>query len=199
MNIILPHLVSQDIIVKCISSLTTSIVSSYDLYNFITTHSNSDYQNYINEITSTDIANKLLVGSSLIKDVIKKHHFFAHDEKDMSVDKVIELYKVKFEPEVMDDGDYNMVNLMQNNNIVSNVPEPIKIALNSMLEIIDKINIVLNKIHSKIKIYNESYVKYVSKLNLSHDVDMLVKLDKIFDKRLNLFIDVLKIYSRVIN
>lgn len=218
MNVIIPHLISQDIIIKCISSLSTSILSTYNLYNFITTHSNSDYQNYVAEITSTDIANKLLVASSLIKDIIKRHHEFElstqntepdgqnmlvkkneNDKKNIPVEKIIEMYKLKLEPDVIDDvnSEYNIVTQIQNNNIISNVPEPVKIALNSTLEIIDKINGILNTIHLKIKTHSGSYVKYVSKLNLSHEVNMLIKFDKIFDKRLKLFIDVLKIYPNI--
>lgn len=218
MNVIIPHLISQDIIIKCVSSLSTSILSTYNLYNFITTHSNSDYQNYVAEITSTDIANKLLVASSLIKDIIKRHHEFElstqntelngqnmlvkkdeNDKKNISVEKIIEMYKLKLEPDVIDDvnSEYNIVTQIQNNNIISNVPEPVKIALNSTLEIIDKINGILNTIHLKIKTHSGSYVKYVSKLNLSHEVNMLIKFDKIFDKRLKLFIDVLKIYPNI--
>ena len=59
MNILIPQLLTQEIIFKCVSSLTTTIVSSYNLFNFISTQNISDYQNYQNEITSIDLANKL--------------------------------------------------------------------------------------------------------------------------------------------
>jgi hypothetical protein len=93
---------------------------------------------------------------------------------------------------------FDMITHIQNNNIISNVPEPIKISLNSTLEIIEKINYVLNKIHNKIKNHSASYVKYVSKLNLSNEINELVSFDKIFDKRLGLLLEVLKIYSDVV-
>jgi hypothetical protein len=67
-----------------------------------------------------------------------------------------------------------------------------------MIEIIDKINLTLNKIHDKIKIYSISYFKYISKLNLSSETDELINLDRIFDKRLGLLLEVLKIYSDVV-
>jgi hypothetical protein len=91
-----------------------------------------------------------------------------------------------------------MITHIQNNNIISNVPEPVKISLNSTLKIIDKINHTLNKIHDKIKIHSSSYLKYVSKLNLSNETDELINLDRIFDKRLGLLLEVLKIYSEVV-
>lgn len=198
MNIIIPHLVTQDIIVKCVSSLTSSIISSYNLYNIIITHSISQsyYQNYQNQITSIDLANKLLLASSIIKDIVKKHHF--KTESNISVEKIIELYKDEFKIEFVGEEDFDMITHIQNNNIISDVPEPIKISLNSTLEIIEKINYVLNKIHNKIKTYSHSYVKYVSKLNLSEETGELICLDMIFDKRFCLLLEVLKIYSNVV-
>ena len=196
MNIILPHLVTQDIIIKCVSSLTTSIISSYNLYNVIITHSipQSDYQNYQNQITLTDLANKLLLASSIIKDIVKRYHF--KTDSNISVDKIIELYRDELKIDLVGDGeeDFNMITHIQNNNIISNVPEPIKISLNSTLEIIDKINFILNKIHNKIKTYSLSYLKYVSKLNLFDETEELINLNIIFDKRFGLLLEVLKIY-----
>jgi hypothetical protein len=199
MNIILPQLITQDIIIKCVSSLSTSILSSYNLYNLIINNSSlsqSDYQIYQNQIASTDLANKLLVASSIIKDIIKKHHFTT--DSNVPIEKIIELYKDELKIDISKEEDFDIITHIQNNNIISNVPEPVKISLNSTIEIIDKINQILNKIHDKIKIYSVSYYKYVSKLNLSSETDELVNLDKIFDKRLGLLLEVLKIYSDVV-
>lgn len=199
MNIVIPHLITQDIIIKCVSSLTTSVLSSYNLYNLIITQSisHSDYQNYQNQITSTDLANKLLLASSIIKDIIKKHHY--KTDPNISIEKIIELYKDELKIEfVGGEEDFDIISHIQNNNIISDVPEPVKISLNSTLEIIDKINNVLYDIHCKIKTYSTSYLKYVSKLNLSKETEKLINLNKIFDKRLGLLLDILKIYSDVV-
>ena len=198
MNIILPHLITQDIIIKCVSSLTTSVLSSYNLYNIIITQSitHSDYQNFQNQITSTDLANKLLLASSIIKDIIKKHHY--KTDSNVPIEKIIELYKDELKIEFVGEEDFDIITHIQNNNIISDVPEPVKMSLNSTLEIIEKINNVLNKIHSKIKIYSISYLKYISKLNLLEETEQLINLDKIFDKRLGLLLEILKIYSDVV-
>ena len=198
MNIILPHLITQDIIIKCVSSLTTSVLSSYNLYNIIITQSitHSDYQNFQNQITSTDLANKLLIASSIIKDIIKKHHY--KTDSNVPLEKIIELYKDELKIEFIGDEDFDIITHIQNKNIISDVPEPVKISLNSTLEIIEKINNVLNKIHSKIKIYSISYLKYISKLNLLEETEQLINLDKIFDKRFGLLLEILKIYSDIV-
>jgi len=198
MNIILPQLITQDIIIKSVSSITTSVLSSYNLYNVIITKSisHSDYQNYQNKITSTDLANKLLLASSIIKDIIKKYHY--KTDSNIPIEKIIELYKDELKIEFVNEEDFNMITHIQNNNIISDVPEPVKISLNSTLEIIDNINDVLNKIHIKIKTYSTSYLKYVSKLNLSEETEQLINFDEIFNKRLSLLLEILKIYSDVI-
>jgi hypothetical protein len=84
MNIIIPQIVTNEIIFKCVTSLSSTILSSYNFYNFIITNAPNDYQNYQNEITSTDLANKLLVASSLIKDIIKKHHYSSANDCEPS-------------------------------------------------------------------------------------------------------------------
>lgn len=198
MNIILPQLITQDIIIKCVSSLSTSILSSYNLYNIIVSQStsHSDYQNYQNQITSTDLANKLLLASSIIKDIVKRHHFTT--DSNMPIEKIIELYKDELGIDVSGEEGFDMITHIQNNNIISNVPEPVKISLNSTLEIIEKINYVLNKIHNKIKNHSISYLKYVSKLNLIDEINELINYDNIFDKRLGLLLEILKIYSDVV-
>lgn len=204
MEILLSQIITQDIIIKCVSSLSTSIISSYNLYNIITTHHSlpqSDYQHYKNKITSTDLANKLLLASSIIKDIVKRHHFTT--DSNISIENIVELYKeeLKIDIEKYDDeyDDFNIITHIQNNKIISNVPEPVKMSLSSVLEIIEKINSMLLKIHLKIKNHSDSYLKYFSKLNLFDDTNELVELDKIFDKRLGLLLEILKIYPNIVN
>lgn len=62
MNVLLPTL-STDIIYYCITSLSTSISSTQNLYNFIVNYSrtNDDYIVYQKKLINTDISNKLQV------------------------------------------------------------------------------------------------------------------------------------------
>ena len=197
MNLIIPQIVTNEIIFKCVSSLSTTILSSYNFYNFIIMNAPNDYQNYQNEIISTDLANKLLIASSLVKDIIKKHHFDSVD-KDVPIERIIESYKDQIKIEILQDEGFDIITHIQNNTIIANVPEPVKISLNSTLEIIDKINGVLEKIHFKIKYYSNSYTKYISKLNIKNEVDNLISLDKIFEKRLGLLLEIVLIYNHII-
>lgn len=201
MNIFIPHLIAQDIIIKCINSLTTTIMSSYNLYNIIATNNfilHSDYQNYQNQIKSTDLATKLLFTSSIIEDIIKKHNITIVTKTNISIENIIELYKDELKNDILTEEGFDIITLVKNNNTISNIPEPVNISLNFTLDIINKINCILNKIHDKIKNYSTSYFKYIQKLNLTDETTELINLNNIFDKRLSLLLDTLKIYSNVV-
>lgn len=197
MNIIIPQIVTNEIIFKCVTSLSSTILSSYNFYNFIITNASNDYLDYQKEITSTDLANKLLIASSLIKDIIKKHHFDSVD-KNIPIEKIIEAYKEQLKIEILEDEGFDIITHIQNNSIIADVPEPVKISLNSTLEIIDKINVVLEQIHTKIKSYSNSYTKYVTKLNIKQEVEKLISLDLVFEKRLRLLFKIVLIYKDVV-
>ena len=52
MNIIIPQIIAKEIILKCIGSLSSNILSSYNFYYFIISNTSNDYQNYQQEIIS---------------------------------------------------------------------------------------------------------------------------------------------------
>ena len=198
MNIIIPQIIAKKLILKCIGSLSSNILLSYNFYYFITSNRLNDYQNYQQEIISTDLANKLLISSSLIKDIIKKYHFDSNIN-NISIETIIKNYNEQVKIEVVPDEEFNIISHIQNNSIITNIPEPVKIAIGSTLEIIDKINGILEIIHLKIKSHSNSFIKYIKKLDIKNEVEILINYDKIFDKRLNLLFEIIKIYNYVIN
>lgn len=208
MEVVVAKIITQEVIVKCISSLSTSILSTYNIYNFIVNHSHSDYALYSEQIVRTDLANKLLLASSLVKHIVKKSHF---DEHDVSMDEIVSMYKSDIHRNISTDTDltcaevgdgdgdgeeYNIISLIKSNTMVSGVPEPVKVVLYSTLEIIDKINNVLNYIQKRIKAHSGSYMKYFAKLNINHHVDTLVIYNGIFDQRLRYMIDIVSIFYK---
>lgn len=197
MNIIIPQIIAKKLILKCISSLSSNILLSYNFYYFITSNTSNDYQNYQQEIISTDLANKLLISSSLIKDIIKKYHFDSNIN-NISIETIIKNYNEQVKIEVVPDEEFNIISHIQNNSIITNIPEPVKIAIGSTLEIIDKINGILEIIHLKINSHSNSFIKYIKKLDIKNEVEILINYDKIFEKRLNLLFEIIKIYNYVI-
>jgi hypothetical protein len=194
MNVLLPTL-SSDIIYYCITSLSTSISSTQNLYNFIInySHTNNDYIVYQNKLINTDIPNKLQVSSLLITDIIKKYHL--SDKEDINLAEWVEK---NCNLNVIEDDEFNVVSNIKNNNIISDLPKPLKLILQSTLEIITNINETLKLIQNKINQYNISYFSYFYKLNIHDDVNKLVTYCDIFDKRLTMLFDILKVYNNIL-
>jgi len=194
MNVLLPTL-SSDIIYYCITSLSTSISSTQNLYNFIInySHTNNDYIVYQNKLINTDIPNKLQVSSLLITDIIKKYHL--SDKEDINLAEWVEK---NCNLNVIEDDEFSVVSNIKNNNIISDLPKPLKLILQSTLEIITNINETLKMIQNKINQYNISYFSYFYKLNIHDDVNKLVTYCDIFDKRLTMLFDILKVYNNIL-
>jgi iron-sulfur cluster repair protein YtfE (RIC family) len=199
MNALIPVLtpvISKDIIYYCITSLTTSISSTQNLYNFIINFSNinNDYQIYQNKLINADLSNKLQVISLLITDIIKKYHFQdQNDEVNLSewIEKCLHI-------KVNEDDGFHVVSNIKNNTLITDLPKPLKITLQSTLEIINNINCMLQQIQNKIHNYNCSYFSYFYKLNIHDDVNKLVTYCEIFDRRLTMLFDILKVYNNIL-
>ena len=72
MNII--SSITNDIFVRTLTNITTSILSTHSLFVWFIDYKNNDYNIYKKEIKLTDLHNKLLIVSALIKDIIKIHN-----------------------------------------------------------------------------------------------------------------------------
>jgi len=200
MNVLFPVLspvISKDIIYYCITSLSTSISSTQNLYNFVInySHTNNDYIIYQNKLINADLSNKLQVISLLITDIIKKYHFKDKDYDEVDLNLWIEKF---FNYKVIEDDGFNVVSNIKNNTIISDLPKPLKIILQSTLEIINNINLILQKIQDKINNYNKSYISYFYTLNIHDDVNKLVTYCEIFDRRLTMLFDILKVYNNIL-
>lgn len=187
MDIVLPILaptLTKDIILTCISSISSTIVSSHSIFSYIVSysHSNTDFQMYQDKLITTDLANKLLVSSSLINDIIKKYSDTSLILPDKDSYKLIEF------------SDYNIV-WTELDEVLSKMPIPIRISLQTTLEIINKINELLEIIQNKIKSHYNSYTKFIYNLNIGTEVNKIVIYNEIFEKRLNLLFEVLKLYK----
>lgn len=193
MNVLIPSF-SKDLIYYCITSLSTSVSSTQSLYNFIVnySHTNDDYKVYKNKLINADISNKLQVISLLISDIIKKYHL---KDEDLNLTEWTDKH---FNINVEETDEFSMITNIKNNNIITDLPKPLKIILQYTLEIINNINDTLQKIQNKINEYNNSYMSYFYKLNIHNEVNLLVTYCDIFDKRLIMLFDILKVYNNIL-
>ena len=166
-----------------ITCFSTYISSTQNIFKFIVEHKDSDYAIFQHQLESTDLTNKLGITSALIKDILKTLCIAdSTNKKDPFVCKEIQGLEL-IEIEVI-----NTMNF-------DKIPEPIKIAILSTLDIANKIIILIETIHKKIQIHQLSYIKSFIKINIGTDVKNIMSLTQLFNMRLDMLVNLLKIYN----
>ena len=180
-------------------------MSSHTVFNYIIGHKEDEFLVLQNELLVSDINNKLIIITSLIKNIFNNNNI-------TNIDELIKHYKKPLVEliDIQNDDDLSIVNYKELPPELCRKPEgldlppevtnltiaePIKIAINSTLDIIEKINEVLYSIHNKIVTYKKSYTKYISRINVHNELQQIKTLDIIFDKRLKILLDLLLIYK----
>ena len=177
MDYIIP-LLSYNVIFYSITSISTYLVSTQNVCKFIIDHKDNDYIIFQQKLESIDLINKLNIVNSLIKTIVKKYN--------INIDELLESKQIK--ENTLDD--YLMIELHNINNITN---EPIKISILSVLEIIIKINNLLEIIKNKIIEHNRSYIRILYTLNIHNEINKIISLNNIFNDRLQLLFEILKI------
>jgi hypothetical protein len=201
-NYVLPFM-AYNAIFYSITSLSTSITSTQNIFKFIVEHKDSDYVIWQHQLETTDLCNKLQITSSLIKDIIR-NHCHKNNVSQNEVESIInDLTDPKYKLVDMNNSEFantefTMIELVRKTSIEIIVPEPVKISLLSTLEIINKINNVLEKIHLKIEQHQKSYFKSLVKINIHDEINKIISFTKIFNERLNMLFNLLKIYKDLI-
>lgn len=195
MNII--STITNDVLLRTASNITTSILSTHSLFVWFIDYKNTNYTNYKKELKISDIHNKLLIVSALIKDIIKKYYFKEEDKEDKDKeDKDIDKFIHDTEKEIIKD-DFLLVNYNNKllttefNKIFTEIPGSIKLALISVLEIITILNNEINKIHMKIHDHHKRWISYIYSIKIQEEMDIIIEHNTIFDKRLSLLFQIL--------
>lgn len=182
--------IARDVIFYTITTISTSIISIQNINKFITEHKDNDYKIFNNNLEKMDLINKLNITNVLIKDIMKSH---TNDK-----DKIDNLFNIitNFEVNIKHEDGFSIINKNENiNNVYFDIPEPVKISILSTLEIIYKINLIFETIHKKIINYNNAYFN-MYKLHIANEIQEIIQLDEIFDKRLDLLIKIINIYNQ---
>ena len=178
--------IAKDVLFYGITTISTTIISIQNIFEFIVNHKDSEYKIYILELQKTDLHNKLNVISAIIKNMIEKYSVETNNliQTENIINKI--LYCCESE-------EYNIINL-DTNNITLKLEDPIKIALLSTLDIIIKIHKIFDKIHTKILNREKVYFKFFYNLNIHDEINDIIFYDNILDKRMYLLFETLKIY-----
>jgi hypothetical protein len=176
---------------RTLTNITTSIVSGHSLFVWFIDYKNSNYNIYKNEIKVSDLHNKLLIVSALIKDIFQKYY------KNVDFLEQKTLYKKDLGKGVKGKEDFIFIDLdldkdsELNLNEFSEIPKSIRLALLSTLEIITILNNEINKIHSKIHNHHQRWISYIYSIKIQEEMDTILEHNQIFDKRLNLLFQIL--------
>jgi hypothetical protein len=182
---------TNDILMRTLTNITTSIVSGHSLFVWFIDYKNSNYNIYKNELKVSDLHNKLLIVSALIKDIFQKYY----KNVDFLEQKPLQKTLGKDDFEFIDlDLDKDLEHDLLSNNF-SEIPKSIRLALLSTLDIITILNNEINKIHSKIHCHHQKWISYIYSIKIQEEMDTILEHNQIFDKRLNLLFQILSTFS----
>ena len=181
--------ITNDIFIRTLTNITTSLISTHSLFVWFVDYKNNDYNIYKKEIKLTDLHNKLLIVSALIKDIIKKYYL----KNDENIDFIIQKF-INDTTDKMTKENFILIDYDEKINIFSEIPECIKLALVSTLEIITILNNEINKIHNKIQTHHKRWISYIYSIKIQQEMDTILEHNIIFDKRLNLLFKILNSY-----
>lgn len=190
--------IPKNLILQFISTISSSILNIHNLYNFITTQQRDDYKIFQNELIKSDIITKVMVITSIIKDIIHKYHSDKNSDINSDINKLLDNYSLGDNDSyyiIENNFNENNINLFNNDEIFYNIAEPLKITILSNLEIIDKINNTLLNIQSKIINHKNSYLKIFTKINIEKETNDIIIYNIILEKRLFLLLELIKIFT----
>jgi hypothetical protein len=188
---------TNDILMRTLTNITTSIVSGHSLFVWFIDYKNSNYNIYKNELKVSDLHNKLLIVSALIKDIFQKYYKNVDFLEQKPLDQTLgqktlgKGVKGKEDFEFIDlDKEHNLEHDLLSNDF-SEIPKSIRLALLSTLDIITILNNEINKIHSKIHNHHQRWLSYIYSIKIQEEMDTILEHNQIFDKRLTLLFQIL--------
>ena len=181
--------ITNDIFIKTLTNITTSLISTHSLFVWFVDYKNNDYNIYKKEIKLTDLHNKLLIVSALIKDIIKKYYLKNDENVDVIIQKIINETTDK-----MTKDDFMLIDYDIKLNIFTEIPDCIKLALISTLEIITILNNEIMKIQMKIQDHHKRWLSYIYSIKIEEEMNIILEHNIIFEKRLDLLFKILNAY-----
>lgn len=206
-----------NIICYSITTLSTSISSSQNVFKFISEHVEPDCVIFNNFVENNDLNEKLKILKSFILDVLSKY-CDNWDEFEMlkkEIEKqtfenlnsicckmddyiIISNKNIISSEDVLISNDDNAIINLNNNviEILDRIDEPIKLAIVSLSQIVYEICILLENTQNKITEHKKSFMKNLITLILKNEISKLNKLCKILELRSKMLFDLVLIYKK---
>jgi hypothetical protein len=182
--------VTKDII---LTSISTSIKATTGIISYLLSSKETDLILFKNELTVSDMCNNLNVILTLIEDIVKKHN-------KINPTKIVELNDNDCVDIIMEGNNLEESCLVLSDNIkvnkkCINLSEPVKKALFSTYEVIEEIKKILNGVHQRTIRHEKKYLKGWRTLNLSKEINEIKNINIIFEKRIKMLFEIIKIYQ----
>ena len=175
-----------------ITLLSTSITSSQNVFKFIYETTDLDYDIYKRQIESTDLENKLRIVKGLVYDILRA---YAHNVHEFNL-LVEEITTPFIKSEFTSNLEFDLVDIKSSSpDIFARLPEPVKISLNSLSVIVEKINGILLKIKEKIQAHTQLYFKSWRNFCLKREIAELNFETDLLNSRINLLFQLLGAYN----
>ncbi len=214
-------MLTKDLILTSISS---SVKVSTSLVNYFISSTDNNVEKFKKELLVIDLYNSLNVVLTVIEDIIKKHDSNANtsttistitnSSSNFSTNAITTSCLVIARNRVGDGGDGDGGDggnnktfeggiqescIIINDNIPISkksiiLPEPVKKALFSTYEIIEKIKIILQQVYKKIDLHKTKYFSSWRGLDLTAEINEIKLNNSIFEKRVAMLFDIIKIY-----
>lgn len=207
-------MLTKDLILTSISS---SVRATSSLVNYFACSTDNNVDKFKKELITLDLYNSLNVVLTVIEDIIKKHdkHQSALDMPDMPYTPINNNNNNNSSCLVIANngngcgvsscGSGGSIINNQESCIIINgdisitkksiiLPEPVKKALFSTYEIIEKIKIILQQVYKKIDLQQMKYFSSWRSLDLSNEIDEIKVINSVFEKRVKMLFDIIKIY-----
>lgn len=180
---------TKDII---LSSISTSVSATTSVIKYLLCYKESELDIFKKELFSTDLCNNLQIVSSIIDDIVKKHNNNNNDKYEIEKIEIINNDSSLNESCLILHNDYKV----KKKNIY--LPEPVKQILFTTYEVIEEIKKYLEIIQFKIQNHETKYLKNWRSININNDINNIIKINFIFEKRMKLLFEVIKIYKNQI-
>lgn len=176
-----------------LTSISQSITSSQNVVKFISEHKICDSEIYKSDLEIHDLPNKLKIVESLIFDVIKRHCKTENEYTETRTNLLNPIVRSDCQDET---GNFQLIELNYNHKILDRIDEPVRYALMSTAETICSIHELISNIQDKILKHNDSYLNKFVALCLKKELKEFNKQNLLLDKRLQLLLELLKIYNQ---
>jgi hypothetical protein len=155
---------------------------------FISDHKICDSVVFKNEMEDTDLENKLKIIEALIYEIIRKHS--TNNEEFEQAKKEIQQ---PINVHLIENNEFALIEIKSPTRVLERINEPVKLALLSTSETVQKINKILIEIQDKMNQYHKSYLKNIMAISLQVELKNLNRQIKILDSRLYFLLELIKI------